>query len=235
MSHRDDTLRPTALLAFLVLASACGQDDPEPLVLRDYSARSAAAACAMLWDCCDADARMRFFGSTTPAPSTEEECVARLDISLAPSFAMIEAGVERGAIVYDGALAARCLEQFERTTCEAFSESLAPGATGLTECAEVFRGLVEAGGECETSLECESRFCDTIGEGPATCRGIAGEGEPCSDAICGQGFYCDVTASPAVCTASREIGAACTSPLQCSTLACEGGVCARRAPLCVPD
>ena len=223
-------------IAFVVSVSsvlaACG-GDPAPLSLDDYRSRNAAVVCERVWSCCDAETRMRFLAGSGMSPTASEaECVERFTSLQQPTFDAVELSLSEDTVVYDGALAARCIERFEQYSCDELASVLGAVDASPAECTTIFRGVTGAGEPCSTSVQCESRFCEvSVG----TCRALASEGEPCAGAICETGLFCDPAGEPPVCVRSRAEGEACSSPLECSSFTCEGGVCARPAPICVVE
>jgi hypothetical protein len=70
---------------------------------------------------------------------------------------------------------------------------------------------------CELELYCDQRN--------SICSALPGPGQACEAGYCQDGYYCDITAEPQVCTARLPQGATCEIGYPCATGSCQMGVC----------
>ncbi len=89
-----------------------------------------------------------------------------------------------------------------------------------------------AGQPCiENVLLCaEDLFCDTTDADAPLCAALAGIGEECPDGVCAQGAFCDLTETPAVCTAPPTLGQECMVGFCAAPYLCEDGTCIEPRP-----
>ena len=140
----------------------------------------------------------------------------------------LRAALARGAMRYDPAAAARCLEALHGR-CVWLNE--AEGGRQFLEarCAGVFAGNVPVGGTCERGECVLGATCLTSGDGaPGTCVALGRGGDPCGGAspegsACGPGLECNGVS----CAPYRGHGDACGPSSGCAEgLRCEMGRCA---------
>ncbi len=132
------------------------------------------------------------------------------DILENSQIALWRIGVERGTVIYDGALLGDCVDALESVNCEGFFQS-------PESCRTAAQGTVPPGGACEFSAECQAPgrcstsasmcpgVCVARGDVGAACENDLGcdTGLDCFQGMCAQsggpGDPCDGTVSPA-CT-----------------------------------
>jgi len=198
-----------------------------------WGAEWAAAECARIFSCCDADERMRW-------PYADEAQCRREGAADAQSN--LDGVLSIGWVSYDAKAARRCVDEIATRSCmelTAFGRNLfGPSCAGVT------RGTGKIGRVCEDlDVVCESSNCLA---GPGTCGPTRG----CS-VICAAGEFCDTASgtcapfktagaacagsdqcvfpltcqSSGVCATPRQGGAACSSTSDCASGTCTSGVC----------
>lgn len=165
------------------------------------------------------------------------------------------AAVKAGAMVYDAAQAAKCVQIYKTLACSEKDESV------LSPCIAVFKGNLAVGASCTFDGTCVSGWCKDLNQSRQGCPGkcaaaknaqeacqgdkecagdlrcIAGkcgtptpakEGEPCVDGPCAPGLACTVAAgsSDPTCQKLPTGGQPCLNPSLCAAgLVCVEGVC----------
>ena len=164
----------------------------------------------------------------------EVESVASC-IAAFPTFSAydIVGAVEHGTTIYDGNVAAACVELRRAPRCDSIRDSKDDA------CDHVFTGTVADGGDCFVDEECAAAECRQVDTNcdsdtaccPGVCLGTgdnetAAIGASCSELDCAPGAYCNAAK---VCNAKiATAGAACNDSQACAApLDCRAGVCAR--------
>lgn len=222
----------SGLSLVLALGMGCGSD-PTMLPSSRWGAEWAAAECARIFSCCDADERMRW------SYADEAQCRQQ---AAADAQKSLDGVLSIGWVTYDAKAARRCVDEIATRSC---TELTAVGKSLLgPSCAGLTRGTGKIGRTCEDlDVICESSNCLS---GSGTCGPTRG----CS-VICAAGEVCDETSgacapfkpdgaacarngecvfpltcqSSGFCATPRQGGAACGSPSDCASGTCTAGVC----------
>jgi hypothetical protein len=198
-----------AALALPSVGCASSPNDPSPIALADFPARSMSITCAEDVQC----------GIYPDDPTCEASTML--------NTSQLLADIDKGIVLYDGVSAYSCLYGITTTlspTCR-ISEQAGPQPPS---CANVFLGTVAEGGACVSSNECASQECDLTGCGGTACcagtcvtsgRSLAGTvavGASCSSrSDCVAGAFCDVGGTMHLCTAQKGPGEACQLSEEC--------------------
>lgn len=171
-----------------------GTDASTPLDYPTYVARSIAIGCAFLYDCCDAGERSALSASYADV----EACVRAQGEGLAAATEATVRAIADGAVIYDAALAARCLEALDGASCGELSLEVGriDGA-----CIGVTRGTRPLGGDCSDA--------------------------PCADAICADDVCEPYPSLGEACIGVRCAGEAICIEGTCAVPHAEGGSCER--------
>ncbi len=224
------------VLAVLLLTAACDDDSGDPgsyVSITEFSTAGKAAWCTYLTHC-------GFF--------PDEATCTSANISVPPQLVIPPqtiAAVKAGRILYNGNNAKACLDSFANATCDKTDEA---GRAPTLECIALFRGAVDADGECTQDVECMSGNCQIqvvdescavgkcIGNTPPPPFTFGEQGDPCSTGSCAAGLFCDNSTAecaplhpsgdPCVTNADCAYGLGCSgSPRTCKTLPAIGESC----------
>lgn len=215
-------MRKLAVIAAL-LASACGDDDfgdPRGYVSVDeYATVGKTSWCTYLTRC-------GFF--------TDVETCARANINLPAQLTLAPetvAAVKAGHMLYNGNNAKTCLDSFANATCDKTDEA---GRVLPYACDQLFRGTVDADGECFEDAECISGDCQIlvadaecaagkcVGNTPPPEPMLARNGESCQLVGCVAGSLCNTTTF--LCEPLHGAGMSCVTTSDCAYgLGCAGG------------
>ncbi len=244
--HKHVSLIGFAFLA--AAAAACGGgSDGSPVALVDLPNEAATAICQRVFNCCSAAELADELSGFDPVPTTVEECAAQVAQEISAELDAAEAGIMAGTITYDADLAGACVAGLGGLACGADQQDI--------EC-DPFIGTVAIGAACASNEECVGgAYCaadvcaaeavfelgDACPDGyctdgsacaDGTCIAPPAVGEECPDFFtCEDGAFCDSNVTPAICTAERANGEACTGGSECESGNCDGNsVCV--APTC---
>lgn len=209
------------LVLAVLLLTGCSDDSGDPgsyVSIADYSTEGRASWCSYLTRC-------GFF----PDPAT----CASANISVPPQLQMSPstvAEVRAGRILYNGNNAKACLDAYANATCDKTDEA---GRAPVPQCFELFRGAVDADGECFQDAECISGHCQIqvadqncpvgkcIGNTPPPALTFGQLGDSCSTGTCAAGLYCDIETF--TCLNLLSNGAPCVTNADCGYgLGCAG-------------
>ncbi len=105
--------------------------------------------------------------------------------------------------------------------CEVIDEGAADLKLGMGEpCQDGFEVL----GECDEGLACDSGGSDT-------CIELPGEGAPCLNDECADGFWCQTVITESTCVAQFTDGETCANSEECRSGYCGGSTCAKMPAL----
>jgi hypothetical protein len=210
-----------AIVAWLFMG-ACDDDSGDPgsyVSVTEYATAGKAAWCTYLTHC-------GFFPDEATCTSANVNVPEALQIS--PELV---AAVKAGHILYNGNNAKTCLDSFANATCDKTDEA---GRRPAPECSEMFRGAVDADGECFQHAECISGYCQVqvadqtcapgkcIGNLPPQSVEPFHQGESCTfSAQCAVGLICGTTSG--VCEPLHTMGMSCVTTADCAYgLGCTG-------------
>lgn len=185
-----------------------------PIPLEELSSRFAGAYCKAYLDC---------VGPELAALNREADCASTLRNQLDNTlFARITQLSSKGELTYDQALAGACIDEIEKSGCDAFTFRDSPA------CNSALEGKVGEGANCEVSPECTGALVCRRTETNGTCKSVCADrgiaGDTCYvDDDCENGLVCFATTSK--CVAPRKAGEACQGPTEpdCKTgLICLG-------------
>ncbi|HVU50561.1 MAG TPA: EB domain-containing protein [Polyangia bacterium] len=230
--------RPAHALALAAAAVAalgaggCGsssnEPDPAPISLDEFPAAFAKAYCHRVYSCCRPEDRI------VASPGDDEAtCTTEMTENASDNARLL---FSFGGVGYFEDRARRCLEVLAYGPCGAIFE---PGYGSIIACQDVFAGTRALGERCEDSHQCLSGACagaecveaaacgaDAVVDLDNQCQPRAALGGPCFfDAQCPATAACVAD----VCKLRGPVGAACTSPADCT------GTCAPTdagAPAC---
>lgn len=194
--------------------------------------------CELQFRCCTAEERLTTTFSTIPYVTSEGECVDIATSYCRTYGAGLDDAVAAGRLRYDAAKGQECIAALlaARDACDyaAYVEATAfPDDTpGL--CTQTTEGLVAAGDACADDAECagEGSYCDIdwddpeineeLGTQDGECVALGGEGEDCSEVLCGEGLYCATSAEggASTCAVLPGLGEACPDLACAGDLAC---------------
>lgn len=188
-------------LFVLLLISGCTTSVP----LEDF--------CTQQWiSRCDANKRCRLWSPAMECPiPPDTACTERL-----------QSWVDAGVLTYDATAAKKCLDAFERRSCDDLYDQ--PLESGDEACDRFLVGTHQAGescGGCEAGLVCvtDSVACGTCAAKPSP----AEDGASCEFNACGSNSYCNgdkrCTRLPGDGDACHE--GQCRLPFRCSEDVCE--------------
>jgi hypothetical protein len=224
------------IIAGLFLVAACDDDAGDPgryVAVGEYATVGKASWCSYLTRC-------GFF--------PDEATCTSANISVPPQLVLppeTVAAVEAGHLLYNGNNAKTCLDAYANATCDKTDES---GRAPTPECFELFRGAVDADGECFQDEECISGDCQIqvadqtcamgkcVGNTPPPQFSFGQAGDPCSTGTCAAGLFCDnatfkcatlvPSGGPCVTNADCAYGLGCAgSPRTCKALPAVGQPC----------
>ena len=146
----------------------------------------------------------------------------------------LSAAVAAGTVSVDASAATACL-----------NASLAPGKCGGTvdpgqvwaACPSAFKGKLQPGDACRSSIECAAGYCDLAAGCPGKCKAAGKNGDPCPDLVdsdCGDGLACDNGS----CRTAAGKGASCEDAaclVAGEQAVCGGGTCGVIVPAAGPD
>jgi hypothetical protein len=197
------------LIAIALVAIGCGGNAIKIDDLKDQNVSSS----------CERLARCGFV-------SSYDTCVALIGAK-DTDLERVQAGVENGAIGYDGDKAGDCLDAMAGASCDASAKDtrVEPQA-----CKDAIKGNRKQGEACFFSLECATGICNL----PSTCDQAccagscapqgptpAAIGQACTAGPCVDGAYC----KSGTCAALIAAGQTCESNAQCDYgLVCGGNV-----------
>lgn len=191
-------------LVLLLLISGCSTSVP----LEDFCAQQFIARC-------DANKRCRLWSPAMECPiPPDTACTERM-----------QTWVDAGVLTYDATAAKKCLDAFERRSCDDLYDR--PLEAGDEACDRYLVGTSKEGepcGGCGAGLVClvglgAPTTCGTCAPKPSP----AEDGESCASNACGFNSYCNVDK---VCTRLPDDGEACHEgqcrlPFRCSEDLCE--------------
>lgn len=180
--------------------TACGGGSP--ISEAAYPDEVARAACAKLFDCCDASEVM----IVASGKFTDE---ASCRVSVAANMRQDE-GVPNTR--FDGDAARDCVDAYAALSCSAFGSD---DTEAVTSCTHIYVGTIEDGQACEESDSCKSGFCE--GTTTRTCGTLPGNGEACAQYSCAEGLACS---DDMICEPPHANGAACWMSDQCTSRYC---------------
>lgn len=215
-------MRKLAIIAVL-FATACGDDDsgdPNRYVsIDEYATVGKTSWCTYLTRC-------GFFTDEATCNSANLNLPAQLKID--PERI---AAVKAGHMLYNGNNAKTCLDAFANATCDKTDEA---GRVIPLACDELFRGTVDADGQCFEDAECISGDCQIpsselmctagkcVGNTPPPVRMPARNGESCASTACVSGAFCN--SSTFLCEPLHTTGMGCLTTTECAYgLGCAGG------------
>jgi hypothetical protein len=209
------------LVLAVLLLTACDDDSGDPgsyVSITEYSTEGRASWCSYLTRC-------GFFPDQATCTSANISVPPQLQMS--PSTV---AAVRAGRILYNGNNAKTCLDSYANATCDKTDEA---GRAPTQACFELFRGAVDADGECFQDAECISGNCQTqvadencpvgkcVGNTPPPEFTLGQLGDLCSTGSCAAGLYCDN--STAECAPLHPSGDPCVTNADCAYgLGCAG-------------
>jgi hypothetical protein len=173
------------------------------------------------------------------------ECRANYDAALLDlDFSETNAAIADGRASFDSAATTTCLQRIQQSLCSG------GGFEDVPECEEVIVGLVEEGGNCNSTEECAGPLrCDfatdaCYGVCSPNCGGVncaenefcgiddvctarVGVGESCNfDSMCSDGLFCDFETNTCATPGSVSEGGVCGRNLACADgLVCIDGQC----------
>lgn len=215
-------MRKLALVAVLLI-SACSDDDsgdPNSYVsVNDYATVGKASYCSYLTRCGFFPDQASCTGANLNLPT---------QLRLAPETI---AAIRAGHILYNGNNAKACLDSFANATCDKTDEA---GRVLPLACYELFRGAVDADGECFQDAECISGDCQIlvadetcaagkcVGNTPPPAIMLPRNGENCSPSLgCVAGYAC--SQSTFMCEPLHGMGEDCVTTAECAFgLGCAG-------------
>ncbi|GMV13270.1 MAG: hypothetical protein AMXMBFR56_14940 [Polyangiaceae bacterium] len=214
-------MRKASLSALLVLPgflfAACGgsSDDggggAKTVSIDELPAEVAKAQCA-LYQKCFGDL-FQFFTNGEDCLKISEERVKNAEIG------QLAAAVASGKVKYDGAMAAKCLEDIAARSCAELANRLSDNCDAAAE------GSAAVGEDCSYDLDCKgTAFCKLDGACPGKCTERLAAGGACKqDDDCQDGLVCgDATQA---CVKPGAVGEPCGGGVQpeCGpTLFCVG-------------
>lgn len=192
------------------------------------------AECSLLYRCCSpTELEDRFGIDGDEAECTDFQSAVPTSIHLAN----LTTSIEQGRITFDAGMAELCAESYLAQDCSEWT-MLSPARTRLPGCIEMIIPEVEEGGRCKQNYECTTEVCEyeQPGDEFGTCVTRAAENEPCFDAQCATGLYCDVFDDK--CIPQKQDGQACLDDEECLSGACSSDAngdrfCSPPAPLCI--
>lgn len=211
-------------------------------------------ACHFAFDCC-APVERGFLASLGGTAVNKGACIEALGDLYGGVFNEARAAIEAGTAVYDGEAAERCSLQDEIDACDAqavLGVGLSRGVEQLLYGVDVTdrtcialaerafaRGLVEHGGTCTSSIDCENLGTCIIDDNQSegTCVVPADPGKDCTDRPCSDGFGCDAQSGMRCVDLRRADGTPCSADIFCRSNACvpANGVCFFSGSACDDD
>lgn len=234
-------LRPPHLLAFLAVAAcaatpqppAADDDDPvdpggdapdarpggaEPVAYDALFGELAAVYCERVFACCTTDER-RLIGiipyvDERPEIPDVAACTTYMTemIRMHGYIGQLAPAVESGALSYDGARAAACLDEFAALSCDAFGRSF-DQVRNMSRC-QPFVATKATGDACEYDQQCPTDYCFD-----AVCADKPAAGAPCPAGTCADGLFCD-SFGDGTCQTPRADGAECVFHDDCASGYC---------------
>jgi hypothetical protein len=219
-------MRTQRILLSVALAGACSA----PLDRAAYTEAMAEAMCARVVECCSVDERSSW--ALADAAACRSAYVSMFGAGI-NNLGML---VDNGEIDYSADRYEACLARLRTASC---GELAAGGAfqRPLEPCDDILVPSRSDGEACSASSSCDSGYCPSETD---RCTPIAVAGQPCTETqLCVGGScstvgictdaYCD---DAGICQPRRAIGAACSSGLECESIACDGGTCVEREYSC---
>lgn len=175
----------------------CSGAAPQPgIEAEQYPIAFVRAACARVDVCCAG----RWGNTTTTEARTRCETMDEFSAAL---MGDLPDAVASGHTIYDGQRAERCLQVIASASCDVRIDVTRADVLG-GDCAQAVRGMVDVGGACHNSWECQpGLFCDAVPQ--ATPR----------------------------CVSRRPLDAPCASEAQCASGRCVNHQCEERLPACM--
>jgi hypothetical protein len=215
---------------FLAVA-ACSQDSTsQPVDLNTAAAEIAAAQCARVFECCDAQEVGRLFQSVEDVASCTPVVENYMTTFVLPA---LDDALTRGAIQVDESKRATCISSLRQKTCESFVPSPNLNMFTTTDCRPWIKARLEISGFCQEDFECVSGFCARdSGTLEGTCKEAPAQDEACVVERCAVGFYC----ADQMCLPSLSTGAECSRNDECKSNNCvdglDGRVCGTQPTAC---
>jgi hypothetical protein len=198
--------------ALALLLGGCGGSSPSTsggVPVGSWGQQTAAAVCAKLFNCCNADeaAQMGY--------STEAQCEMTLG---GKDQTNLDQVLSTGMVRYDGQAAVTCLNDISSASCAALFRlgNLTPPAS----CSGVTQGTGQTGAPCgDLDFVCASDDCESDYCAAPSCRTVS----------CPAGQYCDPTSLG--CLPGQPTGSSCTYNAECDpSIVCRAGSCGAPLP-----
>jgi len=235
--------------ALMTMLMGCGEPSSGRLDIQNFPLKYAEAYCAKRLDCCSSDEFPE--ASLLGSFETIEGCEATVG-GLLLAFFPNEESVTLERLDFDRGAARSAVSEVTNLSCaDAFGTGDFVADIALED---IFTGLVEAGGECQRTIECAEGYCSDSSRcaAPVGNGGECDEDEQCSSGICSGGEcvgsltatgercffnsecatgFCDSDVIiDGECANPKPAGQDCNGDAACASGNCDGGVCA--APIC---
>jgi hypothetical protein len=178
-------------------------DVPTAIPLDRAPAVFADVICEKVFSCCSSEER-----GTNPFLASQVGCAQGLGLLLGGIVPQANAAMSRNRAMYDPAVLATCLSQYQAKSCDMLR--MDGGLSAYRNC-KFMKPLVAVGGACDQDLECIDGFCQGVTTGAdGVCAAKKANGQMCTRGDECTGGRCDVTSAtcgPAppdgLCTALR--------------------------------
>jgi hypothetical protein len=199
--------------------------------LVDFPHAVSVAYCAHLGECCNVPANQwNLDGMNGCVPIIESQAHGFRYI------AIYQSALDSGAITYDPAAAANCLQEVSRLPCGVVQADMLLQVQN--DCFAAMKGTLGAdAGPCINSGEClPGQYCLLGDASTGTCAPLQGQGQPCTDTVrssdctyLGNGdpaLYCAQGDAGATCQPAQPLDAGCKYNAQCESQTCKAPYCA---------
>lgn len=220
-----------ALCAALLALPACPLYFPGSIDGLCYE--TADTYCRFLYQCCNASEREDLAGGLVlmilDPHTTEEECRESMRTFVCMTFQPYEESVAAGRMEFNSSKAYECLQTQKDAVGSCDAEAYYTGNDGKgCEMNDYLTGTIDDGDECYQDLECKNDDAECrpktssdpgkeLRTSKGTCEPPPGAGEPCDEADCDEGLYCD---SDQRCRARKAAGDACELDQECLSDSC---------------
>lgn len=203
-------------------------------VTKEFCGAVAQPFCVALFACCSALVVLDAYGGDAG------ECTARLTANcLGDAAAEIEASVEAGHTILDGAQLDQCVKKLEGMSGGGAACLEPPRIVLLTDCVTAYRGQVAPGDACTWTsgdlsfVHCKDGLCQQGSCAPFPATGAACPASSSANSLCNytKGEWCIGEPQSEVCGPRGELGAVCHHPgslsYECKSTNCgQDGKCA---------